>query len=219
MQIDKMRIKNGFIYPFLDGTVNLLKHCNLVELFKFVAKYYAHLSSKNGAPAKPEELISASNIAIDTYQLFKFLMLWLLWSASSNGFFSEVAAYYLIFTNIFTYFYYHTWGSKFQQRQDRDAQNRRFANLIIAIIFYLLCYAYLYQGPYRDLINWPGNQVNFDSSIYLSVATAFTLSSEGFSAKLPTIKLVFMGQHLLAFLFFAIILAGSIPNHTQKEQE
>ena len=216
MHIDPSKIKNGFIYPFLDGAITLLKYCNLVELFKFIAKYYTHLSSRNGLPATQEELISASNIAIDTYQLFKFLALWLLWSASSNGIFSEVATYYLIFTNTFTYFYYHTWGSNFQQRQDRDAQNRRFTNLIFAITFYLLCYAYLYQGPYGQQINWPNNQINFGNSIYLSVATAFTLTSEGFSAKYQIIKLVFMGQHLLAFLFFAIILAGSIPNHTQR---
>lgn len=215
-----MKVENGFIYPLVDRLVALLRFCNLVELFKFIAKLHVALAHrKKDEPAPVENIISACNVAIDVYQVFKFSSLFILWACKIDVLAAELFVYYMLFSNVFTYFYYHTWGSGFSVRTDRDALNRRFISLIFAIAFYLLCYGYLYQVHYSNMISWPNSVVDFWNSIYLSVGTAFTLSSEGFAAKVQSVKLVFMIQHLIAFLFFAVILANSIPNHVGSDKK
>ncbi|WP_139735312.1 hypothetical protein [Aeromonas veronii] len=206
----KTEINNGFIHPLIDRVIILLKYCNLVELFKYISKSQLIYWKKN--PTQ-EEIISACNIAIDVYQVAKYATLIVLWACGISNYISKFIIYYLLFSNVFTYFYYHTWGSGFARRTDRASENRRFLNLIFAFTFYLLCYAYLYQIHYQNMINWPSNVIDIWNAIYLSVSNAFTLSSEGYTPKDQAIRVVFMFQHLIAFLFLAIIFSSSIPTH------
>ena len=187
-----------------------LKYCNLVELFKYISKSQLIYWKKS---ATQEEIISTCNIAIDIYQITKYATLIVLWACGISNPLSKLIIYYLLFSNVFTYFYYHTWGSGFARRTDRTSENRRFLNLILAFNFYLLCYAYLYQIHYQNMIDWPSNVIDTWNAIYLSVSNAFTLSSEGYSPKDQAIRIIFMIQHLIAFLFLAIIFSSSIPTH------
>lgn len=213
-------MKNGFIYPFFDSLVRVLYHCNLVELFKFFAKFSTVLLHKrNGGEASTEEIIKSCNIAIDIYQVFKFGILIVLWACETNNTFSMLVIYYLIFYNLFTYFYYHVWGSKYGQRIDRDTLNRKFLNSLLAISYYLLCYAYLYEIHYSEMIKWPGDQIDITNSIFLSIANAFTLTYGGFAPLTQEIRVVFMSELINTFLFFTVIITNSIPNHAGKENE
>jgi hypothetical protein len=211
-------MNNGFIYPFFDSLVRLMYYCNLVELFKFFAKLYTGIMHKrNGDEATIPDVIRSCNIAIDIYQVFKFSVLLLLWVCEVNSFFSKIVIYYLLFSNLFTYFYYHVWGSKFGQRIDRDTLNRKFLNSLLAISYYLLCYAYLYEVHYSQMIFWPDSLVDSTNAIFLSVANAFTLTYGGFKPLTQDIRVVFMSELINTFLFFTVIITNSIPNHAGKE--
>ncbi len=209
---------NGFIYPFFDSLVRLLYYCNLVEFFKFLAKLCTGvLHKRNGGEPTAQEIIRSCNIAIDIYQLFKFGVLYLLWACEASGSISKIIICYLLFSNLFTYFYYHVWGSKYGQRVDRDTLNRKFLNSLLAISYYLLCYAYLYEVHYSQMIVWPDGLIDTTNAVFLSVANAFTLTYGGFSPLTQEIRVVFMSELINTFLFFTVIITNSIPNHAGKE--
>jgi hypothetical protein len=213
-------MNNGFIYPFFDSLIRLLYYCNLVEFFKLLARLcVVVLHKRSSGELSTQALIRSCNIAIDTYQIFKFSVLFLLWTCEVSSVFSKLLVYYLLFSNLFTYFYYHVWGSKYDQRVDRDTLNRKFLNSLLAIAYYLLCYAYLYQIHYNQMIVWPDNLIDMTNSIFLSVANAFTLIYGGFSPLTQEVRVVFMSELINTFLFLTIIITNSIPNHAGKENQ
>jgi hypothetical protein len=187
-----------------------------VELFKFLAKLCAGVCKQEALTR--EELIQTCNIAIDIYQIFKWGVLLCLWYFKIDSHFALAVAYYLLASNLFTYFYYHVWGSRYRQRIDRETLNRKFLNAMLAITYYLACYAYLYNIHFNSEISWPNNVVDCTNSIYLSVANAFTLTYGGFSPLTQEIRVVFMSQLINTFLFFTIIISNSIPNHAGKDE-
>ncbi len=210
-------MSNGFIYPLFDSIIRFLYYCNLVELFKFIAKLFAGLlKNRNGEELLSTDLIKSSNIAIDIYQIFKFGILFLVWSCENNSPVAKIIIYYLLFSNLFTYFYYHVWGSKYKQRVDRDTLNRKFLNSLLAITYYLLCYAYLYEIHYSHMIGWPESVIDSTNAIFLSVANAFTLTYGGFKPLTQDIRVIFMSELITTFIFFTIIISNSIPNHSRK---
>lgn len=213
-------MNNGFIYPFFDALVRVMYYCNLVEFFKFLAKLCTGVLHKHiGGELSSQDIIRSCNIAIDIYQVFKFGLLFLFWVCEASGVFPKLVIYYLLFSNLFTYFYYHVWGSKYGQRVDRDTLNRKFLNFLLAISYYLLCYAYLYEIHYSQMIAWPDDLIDSTNAIFLSVANAFTLTYGGFSPLTQEIRMVFMSELINTFLFFTVIITNSIPNHAGKESK
>ncbi len=211
---------NGFIYPLFDLVVKFLYYCNLVELFKFIAKLYTKLSfQRNDEIPNQKDIIKSCNIAIDIFQVLKWSVLSAFWICETNNTFSLIIIYYLLFSNLFTYFYYHVWGSKYQKRTDRDTLNRKFLSAMLAISYYIFCYGYLYQIHYSSMIQWPDNLVDFTNAIYLSVANAFTLTYGGFAPLTQEIRVIFMSELINTFLFFTVIITNSVPNHVGDNQE
>ena len=208
---------NGFIYPIFDKLIGVLYYTNIVELFKYIAKCIPKHQNKTDK----EDFISYANIGIDIYQIFKWSMLIIFWFFEYKNQASKFIIYYLIYSNLFVYFYYHVWGSKYKQRTDRKTLNRKFLNYLSAIAFYLLCYAYLYQMHFSEIIKWPDNLIDSTNAIYLSIANAFTLTYGGFMPLTQEARVVFMSELINTFLFFTIIVSNSIPNHTEgiKEDE
>jgi len=214
---------NGFIYPLFNSLINFLYYTNLVELFKFIGKFYAKLSSKDNQ-VSTDTIRAYSTIAIDIYQLFKWGILIFLWLSENNSLTAKLIIYYLIYSNLFVYFYYHTWGSKYKQRNDREALKKNFLNYLMAIGFYLFSYAYLYKFHYNNMIMIDRNLLDITvmdsiNAIYLSISTAFTLTFSGFQPLTQEIRVVFLSELINTFLFFTIIVSNSIPsNFTQKEE-
>lgn len=213
-EIEKV-MKNGFIYPLFDSIVRFAYYCNLVELFKFLAKLCLGVCKKG--EVSTDDKVEACNIAIDIYQIFKWLILLLLWRLGIDHQAALLSTYYLLASNLFTYFYYHVWGSNYRQRVDRESFNRKFLNAMLAISYYLACYAYLYNIHFSAEISWPDNLIDSTNAIYLSVTNAFTLTYGGFSPLTQEIRVVFMSQLINTFLFFTIIISNSIPNHAGRE--
>ncbi len=207
---------NGFIYPFFDNTIKFLHYTNIVELFKFIAKLIARYIYQD--KITNEKLITYANIGIDIYQIFKWSILIIFWMFNCNNEFSKIIIFYLIYSNLFVYFYYHVWGSKFKQRQDRATLNRKFLNYLLAITFYLACYAYLYQIHYQKVIEWPNNIIDSTNAIYLSITTALTLTYAGFNPLTQEARVLFMSELINTFLFLTIIVSNSIPDHTKETE-
>lgn len=207
---------NGFLLPIFNIFVKIIFALNLVEYFKKsvrAAYRFTHGTKK----LSHADILESSNIAIDIYQLFKFGVLFVLWGLEAESSLAKYAIYYLLLSNVFTYFYYQVWGNGYATRFDRDTLNRKFLNTILAVVYYLLCYAYLYQHHFHLMIEWL-NSPSMLESIYLSISTAFTLTYSGFSPKGNdiTIYMVFLSEILTTFLFLTIIISNSIPNHVKE---
>lgn len=203
----------------------MLYYTNLVEFFKFIAKCCAYFTAKSGEDVSIQTLRSYSIFAVDIYQLFKWGILLCFWIGGYTNSISKIVIYYLIYSNLFVYFYYHTWGSKFAQRRDKEALRKNFINYLMAIAFYLCSYAYLYQFHYANMILIDAQYLDikyldYVNAIYLSVSTAFTLTYNGFQPLTQEIRNVFLTELINTFLFFTIIISNSIPsNFTEDKNE
>lgn len=209
-------MKNGFIYPLTDKLISLLCSLNLVEHVKTLAFWLVSKISKR--PLSEDEEISARGIAIDCFIIAKWLFVgWAIASGATQQWVA-VVVWYLIASNLFTYFYYHVWKSGFAQRNDIGSQRRRYVSFLLSIGFYLACYAYLYQYQYTQHISWPGGVVDTTNAFYLSIANAFTLTYGGFSPLSQTARVVFASELINTFFFFTIIVVNSVPTGHNLEK-
>ncbi|HAS8492870.1 TPA: hypothetical protein I7732_20640 [Vibrio vulnificus] len=197
---------NGFIFEIFDFLVRkVLVRLNLVELFKFVAvKTFLHKGDS--------QIYAVANIAIDVYQIFKWLVLISLWVIGTGDSYSLYIICYLLAFNSFTYFYYEVWGGVHSRQKSQNSSNRRFLNTMLSIFYCFFCYAYLYQIHFYSEIVWPDGIVDFFNAIYLSITTGLTLTYSGFNPVTQFMRLVFLSELLNIFLFITIILSNSIPN-------
>ncbi|MBU3015661.1 hypothetical protein KO488_12900 [Poseidonibacter lekithochrous] len=212
---------NGFIYPSFNFLISILYFTNLVEFFKFIAKKIAIFNSNGEELTSIDKIRKYSIFAIDIYQVFKWSILIIFWIKEYNNPLSKYFIFYLLYSNLFVYFYYHTWGSKYKQRVDDIAIKKNFINYMLAIAFYLFCYAYLYKCHYSEMILI--NDTYFDillldnlTSIYLSVSTAFTLTYSGIQPLTQEIRILFLSEVINTFIFLTIIITNSIPKTLDK---
>lgn len=203
-------MRNEFIVTLFDFLVGALYRVNAVEYVKLFS-VWVHTKIL-GRKLSAEDERAASGIGIDVFQIIKFSVIIVFLTCGVQASWAEYITYYLISSNVFTYFYYHIWGSKHAQHDDLDSQRRRFLNFLLAITFYILCYAHLYQHHYTHYIIWPDELVDTTNAIYLSVANAFTLTYGGFAPKEQIARVLFMTELINTFLFFTIIVSNSIPS-------
>ena len=203
------QMKNGFIYPLIRGLVCVLWALNLVE---YVKDLFAWMLSKiKRRELSVGETKIAKNIAIDSFLVAKWLFVFIAIWSSWTGLWAALVIWYLIASNLFTYFYHHVWGNGFALSDGTDSQRRRFINFLLALVFYIVCYAYLYQHQYSAVIAWPDDLVDTTNALYLSIANAFTLTYGGFSPLSQTARMLFASELINTFFFFAIIIVNSIP--------
>ena len=224
------KMNSGFIYPFVNLIVNILKYVNLVEFFKWTAQCICNLIH-NEEPGQQTVLrIKYAIVAIDIYQLFKWGVLLYLWFYSGCHIEGELLSFnialdtkhiiwYLIASNLFTYFYYHVWGSNYTQLLTREAMNRRFMNTILAISYYIFAYTYLYEVHYMQNFEWADETVNHANAFYLSASNALTFSHDDFEAADSTGRFLLLSQAINTFIFLTIIISNSIPNHFKEESQ
>ncbi len=219
---------NSFIYPFFKILIDyVLYYTNIVEYVKIFARLLCNFIS---CSSQTEIEVNnykrkCSTIAIDIFILSKWFLLIYLWVNNINSEISKYLIFYLIYSNLFTYFYYHSWGSKFTQRNDAEALKRNFINYLLAIAYYLACYAYLYQVHYVEMLKvneelFDISTLDYINAIYLSVSTAFTLTYSGIQPLTQEIRIVFLTQLINTFLFFTIIITNSVPTvYKQGEKQ
>jgi hypothetical protein len=123
---------NGYIHRIATLIVTICYYTNLVEGFKWLL----------GKLTKDKKR-AYKNFAIDTFILLKWIFLILLWCFNAQSFLLTIVVSYLIWTNLFTYFYYHVW--KTSKVDETERNQRRFVNLILAFTYSNVSFAYLYS--------------------------------------------------------------------------
>lgn len=193
-------MKNGILYILVNSIIQFFYRINAVEIFKYFVKKFT---------TNEEKVVSNIQITIDLFIIFKFILVLLFWKFNFSNIFCEVLIWYLILTNLFTYFYYHIWTPPF--KSTNDSKRRRFMNLLISFVFSTLCFAFLYSEIYFEYFSISsGNFKELSSLLYSSFTSLFA----SYDSMKPTGDIgyvITLIQMSITFFFISIILSGSIP--------
>lgn len=199
-------MEKGLIYSIVDWIIEKLKYLNIVELFKFVATL---INSKNP--------ISSSRFAVDLFIILKWLLISLLWFCNIKNEFVNAIVWYLIFANVYTYFYYHTWTKDLEKSPfDLNRIKRRFLYLILSIGFNVVSFAYLFAQPFSKNFLWKHGFSTFQDSLFFSLANSFTMNYDSVKSITEIGHKLTLMETVISFIFLTIILSNSIP---QKKGE
>lgn len=197
-------LSNGLIYPLVDRTIRFLYYLNLVELFKYVAVLLVR-SAEN-------KRLTATRIATDVFILVKWSFLLIVFLGQQFSLMLNWTVWYLLITNVFTYFYYHTWCDDVQHRNKFDSHRvrRRFLNLGLSFLYSIFCFAYLYSVGHAAEFQNSSNE-NILSSLLLSTATAFASDYSLIQPNTELGQFIIITQSAITFIYVSIILSNSIP--------
>lgn len=211
--MNQLKYKNGFIYVAFKEFIEFLKLINLVEKFKLISIKLTKAGNNYDA-----RKYRNSRIAVDIFIVFKWVVIFLFCLFKLNGWITSIITWYLIISNIYTYFYYHIWDKESLKNagKDWDSIRRRFFNLILAISFSEISFAYLYTHQYINEFTWAafGNQMT--QSIWFSVSNSLAANYDAVKIASPLGYSITMIQLTITFIFITIIVSNSIP---QKPEE
>lgn len=196
-------MKNGLIYPMVDFLIKKLKYLNLVELYK-------HLLV---SIFKNQNKFTVNRIAIDSFIIIKWVIMIVLLKYHVNNIGITIVVWYLLFSNLYTYFYYHIWYNDTANDQHNTPERirRRFLNLLTSIGFSNLCFAYLYRLPYLKEFEWSEKIPLTTKALWFSFANSLTASYEFVKPiSKDGVNLTIM-QLIISFVFLTMILGNSIP--------
>lgn len=194
-------MKNGLIYTIIDWTIEKLKWLNLVESFKWTAKRIY-----------PADSLLASRLGVDIFIILKWIAVIVLWLCQVNNEFVNLIIWYLIFTNLYTYFYHHTWTKDLDKGNfSIERVKRRFLNLLLAISFNVFCFAYLIRFPFSANYEWTNHIATSKHAILHSVANSLTVSFDSVKTVSQVGQTLNVIETITMFVFLTIILSNSIP--------
>jgi len=144
------KMKYGFIYAVFSFIINIFGYLNLVELFKFIAGLF------NTDKTNPDKISAFSRTSTDVFIVLKWVFIFYLWHQHISNSILTVIVWYLLVTNIYTYFFYHVWDNESLNTANFtiDRSKRRFLNLLLAVAFSTATFAYLLQVPYCANFHW-----------------------------------------------------------------
>lgn len=185
----------------IDWLIETLKYVNLVEFFKWLSK---KIYSK--------DKILAIRFAVDLFIILKWILIGLLWQFNVENKFTTCFIWYLITTNIYTYFYYHTWTKDLAKPFfDLDRIKRRFLNLMLSIGFNIFAFAYLFAQPYFENFKWSQGYSNLKDSLLFSTSNTLSTSCKSVESITELGSSLSLIETLISFIFLTIILSNSIP--------
>lgn len=196
-------MKNGILYPIVNFIIQNIKYLNLVELYKLLLV----VIFKNYNP------LTIKRFAIDSFIILKWILLFLLFHKHINNSFVDIVVWYLLISNVYTYFYYHIWNDDTANDQFNTPERirRRFINLITSIGFSNVCFAYLYRFTYLSEFEWSDKVPLTTKSFWYSFANSLTADYEYVK---PITKIgveLTLTQLIISFIFLTMILGNSIP--------
>lgn len=196
-------MKNGILYPIINFLIKYSKYINIVELYKLTLLKIFKSSDK----------LTVNRIAVDTFIIFKWGLLLVLMKFHINNLFVEILIWYLLYSNLYTYFYYHIWNNDTANDQYNTPERirRRFINLITSIGFSNLCFAFLYRFPYLNEFTWSEKIPLSTKAIWFSFANSLTASYEYVKPISKTGVDITISQLIISFIFLTMILGNSIP--------
>ena len=206
-------MKNGIIYIFAKWLLDNLKHLTLVEWFKYFAV------KLNPDKNSIDKRLTYSRVSVDLFIILKWLFVLILAKLDLSNCFLTFFVWYLLLTNIYTYFYYHIWTEEALNTENFaiDRIRRRFINLMLAVGYSDLCFAYLYKLPYVKELQWSDNSITFLKSIWYSISNSLAANYEGVSASSDLGNSIAMTQLIITFIFVTIILGKSIPQTNSNQ--
>jgi hypothetical protein len=206
-------MKNGILYTFFKLIFDNFRFLTIVEFFKFIAKKIN--PKKNNVESK----LSYSRNAVDIFILLKWMFILIIAKFSFSNNFITVFVWYLLITNIYSYFYYHIWSDEALNTEsfEKDRIRRRFLNLMLAVGFSNLCFAYLYKLPYQVDFDWSNNNITFLKAIWYSLSNSFGGNYDAVKPINDFSNSVSMIQLITTFIFITIILGKSIPQTNSKK--
>lgn len=193
-------IDDGIFYPILNAIVCGMRFLSLVEGFKFLAGLI---------PGSKDNTRRFNNIAIDIFIVAKWALVVYFWAFGYHSTFTQLTIWYLIITNLHTYFYYHVWVNIPSAAKTRE--RRRFSNAILAFAFSVISYGYFYDVCYSNHFELAKGVSREIGSIMFSLGTALT----GFTGSMSPIDgvgyFIVATQLIGTFMFLTIIISQSIP--------
>ena len=200
-------MRYGFIYELFRVLIEGFRFLNLVELFKLIGQ------TLNPAPNDNNIKITYSRISVDIFIVLKWLLVMILFLTSSSNLFFCIFVWYLIISNVYTYFYYHVWdsGAINQSENDEHSLRRRFINLLLAISFSNLSFAYLFSNYYSSEFSWCESGVKLSHAIWFSITNSISGSYSTVNPISDIGNAVSMIQLVISFVFITIVVSRSIP--------
>jgi len=204
VQIPKWRY--GFIYKAVNFLLKFLNNFNLVELFKVIAK------KQNTDIGDAETVKTYARVGIDIFICLKWIFLIVLWIFSWHSLILSIIVWYLIVTNLYSYFFNHIWTDEAlnTSKFTNDRIRSRFLNLLLAVFYSTLCFAYLYQIVYPNEFKW-GSGVGTIYAIQFSFSNSVAANYDQVSVQTDMGNVIASIQLFITFIFVAIILSRSIP--------
>jgi hypothetical protein len=194
-------MKKGIIYSFFGWLIECLRYLNLVELFKFI-----------GVKFSPNNRITALRFSVDLFIILKWIFISIIWCLNVKNTYINLIVWYLIFTNVYTYFYYHTWDKNINKVEfDFDRIKRRFLNLGLSIAYNIFSFAYLFAQPFSNNFKWNNGSSTFQDSVLYSLANSFTTTYESVETMTSVGQRLTLLETAISFFFLTIILSNSIP--------
>lgn len=213
-------IDNGLIYPFIYKVIKVLYYLNVVELIKKITEFITVKYYKNRSEVTQKVKIRRNrNIAIDLFILLKFLFIVIIIYIDTSSIVVQIAVWYLLISNVFTYFYYHLWCDDviLERFQTIHRARRRFVSFIISFIFMMLCYSYFYlimTPEHFSLINKESSRIA--ASIISAIGNAFNMDMGYLKKESDISKIVALSQTINVFLFLTLLLTSSLPKAKQE---
>ena len=121
--------------------------------------------------------------------------------------------WYLIYSNLYTYFYYHVWSKEAMNTEDFeiDRIRRRFVTLMLSIGFSNVCFAFLFRIVYLSDFDWSDKIPLNTKALWFSFANSLTANYEYVKPITQSGAEITLTQLIVSFIFLTIILGKSIP--------
>jgi hypothetical protein len=211
---------NGIIYPMLFLLIKLLFFLNIVEWIKNISDYFTSKIYKTHTERKIVFKIRRNrNFVIDLFIIIKFSIVTLFLFKGMDSIWIKFIVWYLLISNVYTYFYYHLWcnDALLEKYQTIHRVRRRFISLFISVAFMILCYTYLYSImiPEHFILGMKDSE-EIVISMITSISRSFAIDYEGLKPKTNTGTIIEITQVINMFVFFTILLAKSLPKANQE---
>ena len=165
----------------------------------------------NNPKNKAEQAKYRSNI-VDFFIIFKWSIIICLFCFHWTNSFLTLLVWYLLVTNVYSYFYHHIWSDNSYESINltADRSRRRFMLLMLSVIYSDFCFSYLYCFPYNSDFIWR-NGASTTKAIWYSISNSLAANYCEIQPVTDLGNSVAMTQLILSFIFITIILSRSIP--------
>lgn len=200
-------MRNGFLYIAVKFILDNFRHLTLVEWFKIVG-YKIFCTN----PHDPSEQAKYRSNIVDFFNVIKWSIIILLLCFNwANGFLTFLV-WYLLVTNVYSYFYHHIWSDDAYKAVNlgADRARRRFMLLMLSIAYSDFCFAYLYYLPYNSSYTWT-NGASIGKALWFSVSNSLAANYSVVTIPSNFGNSIAMVQLILTFIFVTIIISRSIP--------